>query len=194
MWQANLRSERLILAPLEIADFPTIQRIFSQWEVVRFLSDDVPWPYPADGARWFVEDHALPLMAKGSEMHWSIRLRAAPASLIGLISLRPYEDTDDQRGFWLDPAHQGQGLMFEAAEVVTRFAFEELGIESLLLNNTEPNFASARIKQKQGAMLVRTERGSFVSGNFDKQIWRLDRENWRGRFQPLAGPVPAPGK
>lgn len=174
-----LQTQRLVLIPLALTDIPDIQRIFGQWDVVRYLADDVPWPYPADGARWFVEDHALPLMAKGAHMHWSIRVRDTPDPLIGLISLRPYDDTDDQRGFWLDPAHRGRGLMFEAAERVTEFAFDDLGLETLLLNNAEPNVASARIKQKQGAKLVRTEPASFVSGRFNKQVWLLERQEWR---------------
>jgi len=106
-------------------------------------------------------------------MHWSIRLRDAPERLLGLISLRP-DDSDDQRGFWLDPVHQGKGLMFEAAERVTEFAFADLGLEALLLNNAEPNVASARIKQKQGARLLSSDPANFVSGRYNKQVWRLD--------------------
>ena len=45
-----LETPRLILRPLRASDAPTIQRRFPQWEVVRFLSAIVPWPYPPDGA------------------------------------------------------------------------------------------------------------------------------------------------
>ena len=60
----------------------------------------------------------------------------------------------DQRGFWLDPAFQGQGLMTEAADRVTDYAFRELGWPCLWLSNAQDNHASRRIKEKQGARLV----------------------------------------
>ena len=44
------RTERLILRPLEVADATQIQELFPHWEIVRFLMNRVPWPYPPDGA------------------------------------------------------------------------------------------------------------------------------------------------
>lgn len=35
---------RLLLQPLELADAPAIQRIFAQWQIVRYLANRVPWP------------------------------------------------------------------------------------------------------------------------------------------------------
>ena len=178
---ATLWSQRLLFRPLALDDAPAIQRIFPQWEVVRYLPDDIPWPYPTDGARWFVERQALPAMARGEQYHWSIRLREGPGELMGVISLRPFENSDRQRGFWLDPTHQRQGYTYEAAERITAFAFGELGLDHLTLNNAEPNLGSARIKQKQGARLLGTEFADFVSGRLRKQVWRLDREAWLRR-------------
>ena len=62
--------------------------------------------------------------------------RKAPADLIGIIDLWPDDGVSrDQRGFWLDPAFQGQGLMTEAADRVTEYAFRELGWPCLWLSN-----------------------------------------------------------
>ena len=55
------------------------------------------------------------------------------------------------RGFWLDPAFQGRGLMTEAADRVTDYAFRHLGWPCLWLSNAQENLASRRIKEKQGA-------------------------------------------
>jgi ribosomal-protein-alanine N-acetyltransferase len=113
----ELTTPRLILRPLSLDDTDTVQRLFPRIEVVRFLASRVPWPYPADGAFTFLRDVVLPSMEAGTEWHWSIRLKTAPDQLIGMINVR--DSSDDNRGFWLDPAWHGQGLMTEASDAVT---------------------------------------------------------------------------
>ena len=71
-------TERLLLRPLEIDDASRIQELFPHWEIVRFLLNRVPWPYPADGALHYCRDVALPKMERGEEWHWTLRLRSAP--------------------------------------------------------------------------------------------------------------------
>lgn len=70
-----LQTPRLLLRPLQLGDAEAIQRIFPQWEIVRYMAAHIPWPYPEDGARRFLQDIALPAMARGIEWHWI----AAPA-------------------------------------------------------------------------------------------------------------------
>lgn len=63
--QPTLYTERLILRPLTLEDAEGVQQQFPHWEVVRYLNAQVPWPYPADGARSYLEHVALPAMARG---------------------------------------------------------------------------------------------------------------------------------
>jgi ribosomal-protein-alanine N-acetyltransferase len=60
--------------PLSLDDAPQVQAIFPQWEIVRFLTDQVPWPYPPDGALSFYRDIAIPAMERGDAWHWTVRL------------------------------------------------------------------------------------------------------------------------
>ena len=46
----SLETQRLLLCPLELADAEQTQKLFPHWEIVRYLADVIPWPYPADGA------------------------------------------------------------------------------------------------------------------------------------------------
>jgi len=62
-----LATPRLLLRPLTLADAPALQHAFPQWEIVRFLANRVPWPYPEDGTLAFIRDAALPAMARGRE-------------------------------------------------------------------------------------------------------------------------------
>jgi RimJ/RimL family protein N-acetyltransferase len=85
--------------------------------VVRYLNVLNAMALPADGAFIYLRNIALPAIARGEEWHWSIRLKSAPGQLIGNISLM--NEQDNNRGFWLGPRWQGQGLMTEATEAVT---------------------------------------------------------------------------
>ena len=179
-----LETERLILRPLRESDIPAIQRRFPQWEVVRYLHDEVPWPYPDDGAAVNMAQ-CLGKMARGEQFYWAITLKGGDNELIGRIDLWADDGVKrDQRGFWLDPQFWGRGLMTEAADRVTDFALVELGWPHLWLNNAEDNIASHRVKEKQGATLIdRTPRG-YVSGPGTKVTWLLTREAWLARNAP----------
>lgn len=172
----TLYTERLILRPLVLEDAEGVQQQFAHWQVVRYLNALVPWPYPADGARSYLENVALPAMARGEEWHWSIRLKSAPEGLIGNVSLM--DEVDNNRGFWLAPQWQGQGLMAEASAAVTEYWFEVLGRPLMRVPKAAPNLASRRISERTGMRLVRTDEGRFVAGRFAKEIWEITREEW----------------
>jgi ribosomal-protein-alanine N-acetyltransferase len=139
----RLETPRLELRPLELADAEQTQRLFPKWEVVRFLANHVPWPYPDDGALTYYRDSALPAMARGEEWHWSLRLKSDPNQLIGSVSLMKAENNN--RGFWLGLQWQRQGLMSEAVEAVTGYWFDELGFSVLRAPKAAVNIASRRI-------------------------------------------------
>lgn len=173
-----LKTPRLTLRPLEESDTATIQRRFPRWEIVRHLAPRVPWPYPDDGAATYMA-MSREAMARGDACLWAIALQDAPDELIGIIELRRDDGVSrDHRGFWIDPEFQGRGLMTEAADRVTGFAFLELGLTHLWLTNAEDNIGSHRIKEKQGATLVERIPWTFVGGPNVKEIWLLERDAW----------------
>jgi len=173
-----LETRRLILRPPRESDIPAMQLRFPQWEVVRYLHGEIPWPYPPDGAaqHWTRMSREIEGREKS---HWAITLKGGDDELIGLIVLWADDgESQDQRGFWLDPAFWGRGLMTEAADRVTDYALIELGWPQLWLNNAEVNAASHRIKEKQGATIVSRAPRRYVYGDGIKVTWRLSREAW----------------
>jgi RimJ/RimL family protein N-acetyltransferase len=176
-----LETARLILRPIEARDIPAVQRIFPQWQVARWLHAGVPWPYPDDGAATNMAQ-CLEQRAKGERAFWALTLKGGDDTLVGRIDLWPFDgEKRDMRGFWLDPALHGQGLMTEAAEAVTGYAFDVLDWPFLYLTNAAANRASGRVKEKQGAQLIAVEPRDYVSGPGEGQVWRLDRDAWRAR-------------
>src|SRR5215472_1288673 len=121
----ELTAPRLLLRPLELADAEQVQILFPHWEIVRYLANHVPWPYPADGALKYYRDQALLAIERGEEWHWTLRLRSAPLKIIfGGVALMRKENNN--RGFWLALPWHRQGLMSEACEVVTDYWFDVL--------------------------------------------------------------------
>lgn len=174
--QPTLFTERLILRPLSLDDAEDTQEQFAHWEVVRYLNAQVPWPYPADGARCYLEQVALPGMARGDQWHWSIRLKNSPEQMIGTINLT--DEQDDNRGFWLGPQWQGQGFMTEACAAVTAYWFTVLKRPLMRVPKAAPNQSSRRISERTGMRLIRTDEGQFVAGTFPRDIWEITREEW----------------
>lgn len=174
-----LTTRRLLLRPISIADATQIQATFPQWDVVRHLSSVVPWPYPPDGAVTFIRDHALPAMERGDEWTWVICLKDEPERLIGAISLMRREN--DNRGFWLDPRFQRQGLMTEASEAVTDYWFDVLGFPVLRVPKAIANVASRRISEKQQMRLIDRVERDYVEGRSAADLWEITAEEWRQR-------------
>jgi RimJ/RimL family protein N-acetyltransferase len=169
-------TSRLILRPLQVDDAEQIQEIFPRWEIVRYLKNVVPWPYPADGARFFCEEVALPQAARGESWHWTLRLKSAPEQLIGVINLR--QSTRNNRGFWLGLDWQGQGLMSEACVWANDYWFDNLGFPVLRVSKAVENRASRRISEKQGMRLVGTEMTDYVGGRLQSEKWEITAEEW----------------
>jgi RimJ/RimL family protein N-acetyltransferase len=145
------------------------------------LHAGIPWPYPADGAATNMAE-SLEIMRRREQCLWAITVKGGNDELIGRVDLRPDDGVNrDMRGFWLDPELQGQGLMTDAAERVTEFAFVELGWPHLWLTNAEENWASSRIKEKQGARLIERSTKLYMSGEGARMIWFLERDVWLAR-------------
>ncbi len=186
------RTKRLLLRPLSLADAPQIQRLFPQWEVVKYLAAKVPLPYPADGAEGFLRELALPQMEHGEAWHWTLRLKSDPDQIIGAINLILGED--DNRGFWLDPAHRGRGYMTEACAWANDFWFDTLGQTRLRVPKAVVNQGSRRLSERMGMRVVRTEDRDYVSGRLPSEIWEItagEWHDWKAR-RPLGGAAKSP--
>lgn len=175
----ELETARLILRPLSLADAEQAQPLFAQWEVVKHLSNQVPWPFPPDGVLRFYQDVALPQAERGEAWHWTLRLKTDPGRLIGAISLQISDEIN--RGFWLGLPWHGQGLMSEASAAVTDYWFDTLGFPLLRVPKAAENRASRRISEKQGMRLVNTKESDYVSGRLRTEVWEITAGEWRER-------------
>lgn len=175
----QLETPRLWLPRLELADAEQAQVLFPQWEIVRYLANRVPWPFPPDGAYKFYRDVALPQAQRGEAWHWTMRLKSAPDCLIGCISLM--KGAEINRGFWLGLPWHRQGLMSEACEAATEYWFGTLGFPLLRVPKAAANAPSRRISERQGMRIVATEERDYVSGRLFTEVWEITAGEWLAR-------------
>lgn len=87
---------------------------------------------------------------------------------IGCCDVRPESDFRGDCGLWIGEPHHGRGYGTEAVRLLSRYAFDELGLAKLEATVFVGNVASRRIFEKNGFVLEGTirravrKRGRFV--------------------------------
>ena len=169
-------TERLILRPLALEDATQIQAVFPRWEIVKYLLNVVPWPYPPNGAYEHLNRNALPAIERGEQWVWTLRLKSAPEQIIGVINLRMGDA--DNRGFWLAPEQHGRGLMTEACAWANDFWFETLGFSILRVAKAMENTASRRISERHSMRKVGETERDYVCGRLRTELWEMTADEW----------------
>lgn len=143
-----LKTDRLILRPLEMGDAQAVATQIAEWEVMRWLTTP-PWPYRLQDA----EDY----IGSGNAAHsFAITKDGVVCGVAGI---------SDELGYWLGKDHWGQGIMTEAARAVVAHHFESgadgLGSGYLLDNGPSKNvltklgFEQTKVVRKPSAPLGR---------------------------------------
>jgi RimJ/RimL family protein N-acetyltransferase len=176
----TLLTQRLQLRPVCALDVPTIQSEFGRWGVIKNMTMTVPWPYPPDGARYWVEQVVFKAYRDKSSSVWAITKRKHPEQLIGIIDVR--EDVGaGNRGFWMAEGCQRQGYMTEAVEAVNDWVFKHTPLVEMIVYNVASNIGSRRIKEKTGAEYLRTVVQNYHCGDADSEVWRIAKDVWMSR-------------
>jgi ribosomal-protein-serine acetyltransferase len=109
--------------------------------------------------------------AAGSEYGFGI---IVDGKLVGHISLmHTGEGQETEIGYWVSKDCSGAGLTTKAAERVTRFGLETLGLESIVIKAAVGNIASNKIAQNLGYEMSGVEasdNGTTIN------VWRKTNE------------------
>jgi RimJ/RimL family protein N-acetyltransferase len=182
----TLHTPRLTLRPPTEADVPSWQKYFADWEVIKHLSTQVPWPYPDDGVVEHWECRVQPALTANTAWHWAITERERPGVLIGTIDLRPDATENGNRGFWLGRPFWGRGYMTEAVTAIQDWVFTKTDLSRIVVKNAVSNVASRRIKEKTGAQFVGNDDAPHNSGDTLGEVWEVHKEAWL-KLRGLAG-------
>jgi [ribosomal protein S5]-alanine N-acetyltransferase len=184
----ELRGTRLTLRDLARDDWPGIHAYSSLIEVCRFQ----PWgPNTPEETRAFVD---AAVASADEKPRWRFALAVwvpGVAQVAGLCELNIRDDAfhTGEIGYALHPDHWGRGLASEAAGLLLRFGFEELGLHRIHATCDPRNLASARVLEKIGMRYEGRMREVMLirDGWRDSSLYAiLDRE-WRARQVDAAG-------
>lgn len=158
--QPILRTERLILRPFALADAADVQRLAGAREVAATTAA-IPHPYEDGMAEAWIASHATGL-AEGTNVVYAIA-NGQTGALIGAVGLSVVaEHSRAELGYWIGVPFWGQGYCTEAAAVMLRYAFDELGLRRVQARHFAINPASGRVMQKIGMAHEGVMRQHFV--------------------------------
>ena len=149
-----LRTARLVLRPLQDADWPELARIGGQPEVARMMASvRAPWA-EADVRAWIAR----------SEWRGRPGFRLAvclpDGALIGAVGIGP--EAVPSCAYFIDPAHAGQGYATEAMQALLADAIPRFALTDIEADHFADNPASGRVLLKLG--FAKTGTGMGTSG------------------------------
>ena len=179
-----VRTDRLLLRPLNEADLPALLAYHSSPAVHQFLPME---PMDADGVLQRLR-HGLwsrsTLEDQGESLFLGVALRAT-GELVGDVMLRwlSAQDQAGEIGYVINPAHGGHGYATEAAEALLHLAFDELDLHRVIARIDPRNTASLRVAERLG---MRRE-ALLIANHWQRDRWAdevdfaLLRHEWEGR-------------
>jgi ribosomal-protein-alanine N-acetyltransferase len=174
-----LKTARLILRPMTLADATALFAILGDDEAMRF------WDRPAIRRLAVVEEivrEQLEAVAEGTCLYWTVWDKN---QAVGSIDMSFIADGEAQFGFLFRRDCWGQGYAAEAAAAVIAHAFDDLELTRLKARIHAGNRAAARVLAKTGFMLeemrpgYRLDSGRIVTCEFYVRLRPRDMSNNR---------------
>lgn len=182
-----LSTRRLLLQPYTPTDLDFLGRLESDPEVLRFLD----WgPRAAGHLRDSLAEKVTQtaLRAEGDDLTLLVRV-AATGERVGDVQLSwtSAEHRQGEIGFITHPAHAGQGYATEAAELMLRLGFTQLGLHRIHARLDARNTGSARVCERLGLRReAHLRQNAFRKGEWtDEVVYAALATEWQD--PPLAG-------
>lgn len=162
-----MKTERLTLRPLTLADAPAVQTLAGAYEVA-LNTLLIPHPYPEGAAEEWI--------SKNDPHTFAID----DGQLVGAIGLVMKGDEMAELGYWIGVPFWNRGYASEAAREMLRYGFEECGLHRIFAGHYARNPASGRVMQKAGMTFEGTLRHHVKKwGEFlDISFYGILRDEW----------------
>lgn len=141
----------------------------------------VPHPLAAPAVDAFLLQ-ARSQNAAGTALTLALAPRAAPGSLVGVISIEGRAGAPPELGYWLGRPYWGSGLMAEAVTALCHAFFAYTGGTELAASARTVNPASRRVLEACGFLPAGSAIMPFPARGADLPVdlYRLDRRRWQG--------------
>jgi RimJ/RimL family protein N-acetyltransferase len=168
----ELTGEGLVLRDWTEEDLAAMPDLFDHPDVAYWTPIVSPFDEAAARARL---DRDRQLRAEGTTILLAVTVDGhAP---LGEVMLRRAPE-GAELGYAIGPAHRGQGLAVRAVRVMTAYAFEQLGVDQVILELEAENAASVAVATKAGFSLLDVPliKGEEKGRPYALQTWGLDRD------------------
>ena len=177
----RLECPQCVIRDWSPADREALVRHADNRAVWRNLTHKFPHPYtPADADRWFDIVAAMP-----EPTAWAIEVDGEAAGGIGVHPGEGVYAHSAELGYWLAEPLWGRGIMTEAVQAVSAYAFEHLGLCRLEAVVFAWNPASMRVLENCGFVLEGTAKAAILKDGelVDKVTYALVHVG-RAAFNP----------
>jgi RimJ/RimL family protein N-acetyltransferase len=178
-----IATDRLLLRPYAVSDLDDLYDLQSRPEVMRYLYET---ERDREQARESLErmTRRAAIVAEGEALTLAVVL-PGEGKVIGDVMLRWLSRKDQQGevGYVFHPGFGGKGYATEAAAVMLRLGFADLGLHRIIGRLDARNDASARVLERLGmrreAHFVQNE---IVKGEWtDELVYAMTSEEWARR-------------
>jgi RimJ/RimL family protein N-acetyltransferase len=183
-----IRTERLLLRPLELGDTEAVHAYQSREDVCRYIPY-VPRTRAEVRARLAPERIRTALDNEGQALLLAVVL-AGSEVVVGdvMLAWTSREHRSGEIGYVLDPSRHGHGYATEAADALLQLGFEALDLHRIVARIDARNDASAavlrRLGMRQEAYLVQNE---WFKGEWTDEIdFAILATEWRAADQASA--------
>jgi RimJ/RimL family protein N-acetyltransferase len=133
--------------------------------IAEFL-EMIPSPYTEDDARDYIA-RTREGWVTGTTSNFAVVVDGAAVGSIGVRWLEPDQGVAEV-GYWVAPESRGRGICTRALRLVSRWVFEQDGMERLQLRADEQNAPSNRVAENAGF----TREGVLRSSRYNPRLGR----------------------
>ena len=155
-----------MLRKLKVSDAPDMFEYSKRRDVTKYLT----W-YPHPSLEYTEEylRYISTRYATGDFYDWAVTLKDS-GKMIGTCGFTRFDlpNNSAEIGYVLNPEYHGKGYATEAAKIVMRFGFEELGLHRIEAKHMIGNDASHRVMEKLGMR----EEGTFKDSYYIRREYR----------------------
>lgn len=163
---AEFHGDRIALRPFRDADAGSVHlAIAASREHIR------PWLPWAD---FHTSESDTLEFIRRTQSEWAVRqsfgmgiFSAADGSFLGGIGLHPrnWQVPSFEIGYWIAKQAEGRGYVTDAVKLLTRFAFERVRAQRVMIRCDTRNVRSKAVPERLGYTLEGTMRRDFVDGD-----------------------------
>jgi len=144
-----LTDDRIALRPFDAGDVDAVFAACQDAAIQRWTR--VPVPYRMEDAEQFIGNFVGQQWRDGDGYHAAAVDRGS-GNLLGACALMILDRSAEvaEAGYWVDPAHRGRGVASAALELLSSWAFGELGLARIELHVDPRNEASIAVGRRVG--------------------------------------------